>query len=46
MPWHLEKVGNNKYYVVTTKTGYRHSYEPLSYEKARAQLFALNINAR
>lgn len=38
MPFHLEKVGKNQYYVVTTDTGNRHSHKPISKEKAEAQL--------
>jgi hypothetical protein len=38
MPFHLEKFGLNKYYVVTTDTGNKHSKNPITKEKAEAQL--------
>lgn len=41
MPFHLEKVGDNEYYVVTTDTGKRHSSHPLPYKKAVGQFLAL-----
>ena len=45
MPWKLEKAGNG-YYVVTISTGRKHSSRPLTYEKAKSQLAALNINTK
>lgn len=42
MPYSLEKVGTDKYYVITTLTGHRHSNHPLSKEQARKQLFVLH----
>jgi hypothetical protein len=44
MPWHLQKSGTG-YFVVTTSTGRKHSKKPISQEKAKAQLIALEINA-
>jgi len=42
MPYALEKgPGKNKYWVITTKTGVRHSKRPLSEKKANAQLRVL-----
>ena len=41
MPYVLEYVGKNKYYVVTQNTGRRHSLEPLTKAKAEAQMRAL-----
>lgn len=40
MPWHIEKSGRG-YYVVTTSTGRKHSKEPISKERAEAQLRVL-----
>lgn len=42
MPYSLEKAGIDKYYVITTLTGKRHSNYPLSKEQARKQLFVLH----
>ena len=41
MPYVLEYVGKNKYYVVTHETGRKHSLEPLPKAKAEAQMRAL-----
>jgi hypothetical protein len=41
MPYMLEYVGKNKYYVITQHTGRRHSLEPLPKAKAEAQIRAL-----
>ncbi len=41
MPFKLEKIGNDKYYVITKDTGRRHSLHPLTHDKARGQLYVL-----
>jgi hypothetical protein len=41
MPFKLEQVGKDKYYVITKDSGRRHSLNPLPYDKARAQLYVL-----
>jgi hypothetical protein len=41
MPFKLEKIDENKYYVITKDTGKRHSLHPLTHDKARAQLYVL-----
>lgn len=38
MPFELEKVAPNQYYVITSDTGKRHSNHPLTLAKAKAQL--------
>ena len=38
----LYKTGKNKYYVIHTESGAKHSDKPLPYYKAKAQLRALN----
>lgn len=43
MPYKLEKckTGKDRYYVVSTDTGMRHSLKPLPLERAEAQMRAL-----
>jgi hypothetical protein len=41
MPFHLEAAGKNRFYVVNTKTGMRHSLKPLPKARAEAQMRAL-----
>lgn len=41
MPFKLEQVRKDKYYVITKDTGKRHSLHPLTHDKARAQLYVL-----
>jgi hypothetical protein len=41
MPYHLEPAGKDRFYVVSTKTGMRHSLKPLSKPRAEAQMRAL-----
>jgi hypothetical protein len=41
MPFKLEKISENKYYVITKDSGRRHSLHPLTHDKARAQLYVL-----
>ena len=48
MPWLIKKVIGStpaRYFVVTEATGRKHSKEPLTLAKARAQLSALKINS-
>ena len=42
MVYSLFKSSRNKYYVVHSKTGTRHTKKPISYYQARAQMRALN----
>ena len=42
MVYSLFKSSRNKYYVVHSKTGIRHTKKPISYYQARAQMRALN----
>ncbi len=42
MVYSLYKSSRNKYYVVHSKTGTRHTKKPISYYQARAQMRALN----
>ncbi len=42
MVYSLYKSSRNKYYVVHSKTGVRHTKKPISYYQARAQMRALN----
>lgn len=37
MPFRIDQVGPDQYYVVTIDTGKRHSNHPISYDKALAQ---------
>lgn len=37
MPYHLKKMGKDKYYVENTKTKYKHSKKPISKDKATRQ---------
>jgi len=41
MPYALLYVAKNKYYVITTHTGRKHSLEPLPKARAEAQMRAL-----
>jgi hypothetical protein len=41
MPYKLEKVGDDQYYVITIDTHKRHSLYPLPYKKAIGQLLIL-----
>ena len=43
MPYHLEKHGGG-YYVITTATGHKHSNNPLSKDKAEAQMRAMEAS--
>jgi len=46
MPWKLDKVGPNQYYVVTISTGRKHSLKPISKAKAEAQLRILELSEK
>ena len=37
MPYHLKKMGKDKYFVENTKTKYKHSKKPISKDKATRQ---------
>jgi hypothetical protein len=37
MPFRIDKVGKDQYYVVTIDTGKKHSNHPISHDKALAQ---------
>lgn len=41
MPYHLEAAGKDRFYVVNSKTGMKHSLKPLPKERAEAQMRAL-----
>jgi hypothetical protein len=41
MPFKLEQVGKDNFFVITKDTGRRHSLHPLTHDKARAQLYVL-----
>ncbi len=42
MPFVLQRLGQNAYYVINAITGHKHSKNSLTYHKARAQLRVLN----
>jgi hypothetical protein len=44
MPWKLQKAGDDQFFVVDDK-GKRYSEKPMSEERAKKQLAALNVNA-
>ena len=46
MPYHLQPAGKNKYYVVTTTTGKKHSTYPLTRDTAIEQMRALYANVK
>lgn len=42
MPFVLQRLGQNAYYVINSITGHKHSKNSLTYHKARAQMRVLN----